>query len=86
MRAVAGSGTPNRRNRSMPRPPLFGTTAASEACTLAQHYTTPHHASLGSQLPLLFTLLRPGRRVRVYCFSCLALILAVTANRFSTVP
>jgi hypothetical protein len=46
MRAAAGFGTPNRRNRSMPRPPLFGTTAAlCVACMLAQH-----HASSDSQL------------------------------------
>jgi hypothetical protein len=38
---------PNRRNRSMPRPPCSAP-PPREACMLAQHHTAP-----GSQLPLL---------------------------------
>ena len=39
MRAAAGFGSPNRRNRSMPRPPLFGRTAALCGMQLASTIT-----------------------------------------------
>jgi hypothetical protein len=53
MRAVAGSGTPNRRNRSMPRPPL--------SAPPTPHHSTPalspHSAATSSTSACLLALL-----------------------------
>jgi hypothetical protein len=79
MRAVAGSGTPNRRNRSMPRPPLFGTTADARWPN-----TTPLDA--GRPPALCSSLCCDVVDECVFAASPVWPAPGVTANRFSTVP
>ena len=78
-----GFGSLNRRNRSTPRPPLFGTTLPVHACALAS--TTASLA--GSHL------FSSAVRLSVDSVECLVLIESsqrlhylAAANRFSSVP